>query len=60
MVSGRSDLVEIACYVKIRRSRAIMINDGDKDVWLPLSLVEEYNDNMVVMPEWLAREKELI
>ena len=38
----------------------LFVIDG-KDVWLPRSQVEVYpDDEIVVVPEWLAIEKELV
>ena len=62
----KSDLVDIECYVKAEKERAIAIWDGvsmmddgmrQKWVWLPRSQIEiEPNGKTwtVTMPEWLA------
>lgn len=60
----RSDLVNVACKLKHETKAAWLVTDGDRDVWLPKSQCElELGKNMtcmVTLPEWLAREKELI
>ncbi|MCK5607552.1 hypothetical protein KAR91_37055 [Candidatus Pacearchaeota archaeon] len=47
--------------------QAILINDGDRDVWLPISQIENFDESWKVkdtvdleIPEWLAIEKELV
>ncbi|MDH3195539.1 MAG: hypothetical protein OEL78_04415 [Hyphomicrobiales bacterium] len=61
MTSGRSDLVEIACTVIHQTGRAVLIHDGTRKVWLPLSACEiDFQAGTVTLPESLAHEKELI
>ena len=61
MVSGRSDLIEIACTFIHQTARAVLIHDGARRVWLPLSAVEiDREAGTVTLPESLALEKELI
>lgn len=53
--------IEIACSVKHETERAWLITDGTKDVWLPKSQCEmDERAGICTMPEWLAKEKELI
>ncbi|NNF99791.1 MAG: hypothetical protein HKM93_10465, partial [Desulfobacteraceae bacterium] len=60
------DTVEIFVEVirKSRSGKAIYCTDGVHSFWLPLSVIEvtDYpNGNAgIVMPVWLAREKEVI
>jgi len=66
----KSDLVDIACFVRMETPRAFLINDGHREVWVPKSQCEvEYSNHsqsdepsnaICTMPEWLAKEKELI
>lgn len=64
----KSNLVDIACFVRMETSRAVLINDGHREVWLPKSQVEvdeagSTNGELcatVTMPFWLAKSKELI
>ena len=67
MSSYRSNLVDIAGIVIERREKAVWINAGDTNAWLPLSQVELDPPDAsaghaveVAMPEWLAKEKGLI
>jgi len=61
---GRSDLVDISCTVKNLTERAVLIDDGTRQVWLPLALVEVDHQPLkastVTLPEWLAKERGLI
>lgn len=61
------ELVDIACEVLRETGAAFHICDGVNTVWLPKSQVEHHpNDDprkrasIMVMPEWLAKEKGLI
>ena len=62
MTSGGSDIIDIAGQIRIDRAdlKAILFFDGDREVWLPRSLIEIGADGTVAMPEWLALDKELI
>lgn len=57
-------LTDVVCILKHETKAAWLVNNGDKDVWLPKSQCEiELGKNMscvVTLPEWLAQEKELI
>lgn len=57
--------VEIACTVKHQTDNAMLINDGDKDAWIPKSKISDYSETngvieSIFIPEWLAEDKELI
>lgn len=56
---SRSDLVEIACEIRVETDRAWLIYDGERTVWIPKSQCERV-DGGLEMPEWLAVEKELL
>ena len=59
----KSDLVDIEVVIKIETAKAVLVNDGKRDVWLPLSQVEMERDDektFVTMPEWLAIDKGLV
>jgi hypothetical protein len=57
----KSDLVDIAGEIQGETPSAFRFFDGTRTVWLPKSQVEwDADDNTMAMPEWLAREKELI
>lgn len=58
-------LCDITGRIEFETDKAIRFNDGTRVVWLPKSQVEvpEHNQGDVVeitLPEWLAKEKELI
>lgn len=67
-MSRRNDeKIEVAVTFKHITDRAVLVNDGDKDVWLPLSQVEyDFCDTEpgeaieIVVPEWIAKDKGLI
>jgi hypothetical protein len=60
--------VEIEAEYIHETDLALLINDGDQEVWLPKSQIKydyvQGSDSLleiiVTMPEWLAIEKELI
>ena len=58
--SGQSDLTDIAAELRHETDKAWLIFDGDKEVWLPKSQVENNGDGTFTMPEWLAHDKGLI
>lgn len=60
-MSGRSDIVDVAGEIRGETQRAFSFYDGAPTVWLPKAHVEWDADvRTMAMPEWLAREKELI
>lgn len=61
----KSDLVDIEVEVIHTTDRVVLVDDGDRRVWLPLAQVEvgpigPRRGATVTMPEWLAIEKELV
>lgn len=57
--------VDIYCQIKHETDNAILIDEGDKTVWIPLSQVEEIPRKKdgyatVVMSEWIATQKGII
>lgn len=65
----KSDLVDIACEIRMEKEKAIAIWDGqhhdglgkrEKWTWLPKSQIEVNDDGTVTMPEWLVLDKGLI
>jgi hypothetical protein len=63
-MSGKSDVIDISVELKAKTPKAIRVYDGTIECWLPLSQIEyEVNRDgtyTVTLPEWLAKEKELI
>lgn len=59
-------MFEIECMLVRKTKAAFLINDGDREVWIPLSLIhgtEEMfvGDEITIhIPECLAVEKELV
>ena len=61
----KSDLVDLDVIIVHRTERAVLIDDGDQEVWLALAHVEieltGVNRNaQITIPEWLEIEKELV
>jgi hypothetical protein len=57
----RSDLVDVAGQIRRETERAYLFFDGIREVWLPKSNCEwDQDDKTMAMPEWLAKDKELI
>ena len=59
------------CYidveVRIMTAKAVLVNDGKRDAWLPYSQIEDGLETLEVgkhvtllVPEWLATEKGLV
>jgi hypothetical protein len=60
-LSARSDLVDVAGEIRRETAQAFLLFDGEKEVWLPKSLVEwDADDKTMAMPEWLAKDKGLL
>lgn len=60
---------ELYCDIKLRTEKAILINDGTKEIWLPKSQIrqeippEPHKKNgatKLIIPEWLAYKSGLI
>lgn len=57
----KSDLIDVAGEIQGETHAAYRFFDGARTVWLPKSQVEwDGDDKTMAMPEWLAKEKELI
>lgn len=57
----KSDLVDIAGEIQGETEKAYRFHDGIRTVWLAKSQVEwDATDKTMAMPEWVARDKELI
>ena len=59
-MTGRSDLVDIAGEIRHETKKGMLFFDGERQVWLPKSMVEDNRDGTVAMPAWLALERGLI
>jgi hypothetical protein len=63
--SSDGNFAELDILKKYETKEAYLFSDGDKDVWIPKSKIESIetlhkNIVRIVIPEWLANEKELI
>ena len=57
----KSDIVDIDGTMKRQTEKAWLIDFGDKEVWIPKSQIEvDLVDDVVTMPEWLAKDKGFI
>ena len=57
----KSDLIDIAGEITAETEKAYRFFDGERYVWLPKSQCQWCEDDeTMAMPEWLAKEKELI
>jgi hypothetical protein len=60
------DLCEFDVQLLVETDKALKVNDGVREAWLPKSQLAgeiEHLDNglvRIIVPEWLAMDKELI
>lgn len=65
-----SNRFEFFCSVKAQTDMALLVNDGDRDIWVPKSLIDpdqraelmemDAGDSFELsVPEWWADQKEL-
>ena len=59
------DLIEIEVEVVAETPKAMLVNDGKKEVWIPRSQIKDYCEEKgkvtsIFITEWLATEKGLI
>lgn len=54
------ELVDLNGVVRGETDEAIRLVVDGKTAWLPKSQVEDNGDGSFTMPEWLAKDKELI
>ena len=65
-INMKSDLVDIEVRVVYETVDAYLVDHGgNANVWLPKPVAEFYSEDgsftgVVTLPEWLAKEKELI
>jgi hypothetical protein len=54
-------LVDLKGYIKAETEKAYLFSNDETSVWLPKSQCQwDDTDNEMTMPEWLAKDKELI
>lgn len=61
------EFVEVTGTVKYQTDHAILLDDGDREVWLPKSQIEDPEEfengehyDAILVPQWLAKDKGLI
>jgi len=62
------EYVEIACQVRFKTDRAVLIHDGAREAWIPHSQIEDPDPEDIeigqhitlLIPEFLATEKGLL
>jgi hypothetical protein len=57
-----AEVVDISCLILSETDKAVRIDDGERQAWVPLSQVEiervpGSSTAVVTMPVWLATEK---
>lgn len=57
---SKSELYDFAGEKRNETPKAILVFDGETEVWLPKSHVEDNGDGTFTVPQWLAEEKELV
>lgn len=57
---SKSELFDVAAELRHETERAFLLFDGDKEVWVPKSLVENNEDGTFTMPLWLAEKHGLV
>lgn len=54
---ARNDPVELAHDGIVKRGeKALLVDFGDREEWIPLSLVEAEDKETITIPEWKAEE----
>lgn len=56
----KSELVDLSLTLKHETEKAYLVWDGDREAWLPKSMVEFDGETTFTIPVWLAKDKELI
>ena len=59
-MSRDGKLCDLEGVVRGETEKAIRLVVGDRSAWLPKSMVEDNGDGTFTLPEWLAKDKELI
>lgn len=60
----KSDLIELCVTRRRTTERAVLVHDGTREAWLPLSQIEIASNgdgtHTLTLPEWLAHKEGLI
>ena len=51
---------EIAVHIVHETDRALLVDGGFGQVWVPKSQITSWTANTITLPEWLAKKKRLI
>jgi hypothetical protein len=61
------ETVEVAVEILEEREASWLVSDGDREVWIPKSQIEDSKDELtegvhttIEIPEWLAQDRGLI
>jgi hypothetical protein len=65
---GKDKYVDIEVEIKHETNAALLVSDGDKDGWLPKSLIKDKSQlvygkcdvKTITVPEWIAKSKGFI
>jgi len=64
---GRKEaMVELDLRIVRGNTRSCLVTDGTREEWLPISQIEDIQEipgaefSRITIPEWLARDRELI
>ena len=60
--------VEISVEYRHQTKKAILVSDGDDEVWIPKSLISDWSDDdpeqgdviVISIPEWFATKEGLV
>lgn len=63
--SEEGNLIELTGVIKAKSEKALLFFDGGREVWLPLSQIEDMQEDgnggiLLYLPEWLAIGKGLV
>lgn len=59
-MSDKSELYDFAAEQRHETEKAVLLFDGEKEIWVPKAQTQDNGDGTFTIPEWLAIEKELI
>lgn len=59
-MTADENLFDFAAELKHETDKAFLVNDGEKDYWLPKRFTEQNADGTFTIPEWLAVEKGIV
>lgn len=56
----KADLYEFEATIRRETEEALLLFDGEIEVWLPKVYVEDNGDGTFTIPSWLAVDKGLV